>query len=130
MRVASLLFSLSVAGFAGTWSGQLVDSRCYASVTTNVSLDAGFVGRDMVGELRRCLVNDRTKNFGVVLNDWSTFHFDARGNAQASELVRLNHKRSAYDVTVGGAMNSKKHTIAVSSLSVKPAQTPLARLSK
>jgi len=124
MRVASLLFSLSVAGFAGTWSGQLVDSRCYALVTTNVSLDAGYAGRDMVGELRTCLVNDRTKYFGVVLNDWSTFRFDGRGNAQASELVRLNHKRSAYHVTVGGAVNSKKHTIAVSSLSVKPAPEP------
>jgi hypothetical protein len=124
MRVASLLFSLSVAGFPGTWSGQLVDSRCYASVTTNVSPDAGFAGRDLVGELRQCLVNDRTKNFGVVLNDWSTFHFDGRGNAQAWELVRLNHKRSAYRVTVGGAMNSKRHMIDVRSLSVKPAPKP------
>jgi hypothetical protein len=124
MRLVGLLFSLSVAALAGTWSGQLVDSRCYASETTNVSADAGFGGRDMVGELRRCLVNERTKKFGVVLNDWSTYRFDARGNAQASEMVRQKRKQSAYHVTVGGALNPKKHTIAVSSLSVKPAPKP------
>jgi hypothetical protein len=122
IRVASLLLLSSFAGFAGTWSGALVDSRCYETVTTNVSYDAGFTGRDMTGELRTCEVSNRTKHFGVVLSDWRTYRLDSRGNAQAGELVRVSHKPSAYFVTVSGALNSRKNTISVSSLSAKPAK--------
>jgi len=55
MRLAALLFCLSAAGFAGTWSGYLVDSKCWTSRQENVSLDTSTVSRDMRMDLYYCL---------------------------------------------------------------------------
>ncbi len=42
MRFASLMFASALAGSAATWSEELVDSRCYASATSNVSADTAL----------------------------------------------------------------------------------------
>jgi hypothetical protein len=90
-------------GFAGTWSGYLVDSRCFASEQTNVSQDATTVGRDMSMALRQCVATSETKKFAIVLSDWTSLKLDAAGNEKAASIVRGVRKRSTlYCVTVAG----------------------------
>jgi hypothetical protein len=115
MRLATLLILASTLGFAGSWSGLLVDAKCYASEQTNVNKDATTVDRDMNGEIRYCSPGARTKSFGVVLPDWDSLKFDSAGNAKAAQLIRSAGKRSVLDVTVTGTQ--KKDRIEVSSLS-------------
>jgi hypothetical protein len=122
MRLASLLFCVSSVGLAGTWSGYLVDSRCYANEQTNVSEDTSVVSRDMRMELGYCTPNAKTKRFAIVLNDWNTLKLDPAGNARASGLVRQAHKGSGFEVTVGGVRN--KNTIKVDCISAKAIKKP------
>ena|SRR5215469_16890507 len=122
MRLASLLFCASTIGFAGNWSGYLVDSRCYAIEQTNVSEDTTAVSRDMNGEVRYCSPNARTKKFAVVLNDWTSLKFDSAGNARASGLVRQAHKGFVFEVWVGGVRN--KNTIKVGGISAAAINKP------
>jgi hypothetical protein len=103
MRILGLFICLSTLGFAGTWSGYLVDSSCYASWQTNVSPDATTVSRDMKFGLQQCGATHKTKKFAIVLNDWSVLKMDTAGNARAVAIVRHNPKRSAlYCITVVG----------------------------
>jgi hypothetical protein len=104
MRLLSLLIGLSTVGFAGTWSGYLVDSRCYESQQNNVSADTTTVSRDMNVGLQQCRANLKTKRFTIVLNDWSVLKLDTAGNERAAAIVRHNPKRSAlYCITVAGS---------------------------
>jgi len=114
MRLATLLMLASTLGFAESWSGLLVDSKCYANEQTNVNKDATTVDRDMNAEIRYCAPDAKTKSFGVVLLDWDSLKFDSAGNAKAAELVRSDGKRSVLDITVTGTQ--KKDGIGVSSL--------------
>lgn len=124
VRTCSLLIAMSVAGFAGTWSGQLVDSRSYASQANNVSADASYGSRDMAEEVRSCLVNAKTRKFAVVLDDWSTFRFAPAGNSRVAEMVVQAYKRMAYRATVMGSANAKRRTVSASSLSLKKVVAP------
>jgi hypothetical protein len=102
MRLLSLLICLSTLSFAGTWSGYLVDSRCYASQQANVN-DATTVSRDMNIGLRQCGASSETKRFAIVIYDWSILRLDSAGNERAATIVRQNRKRSAlYCITVAG----------------------------
>ena len=103
MRLLSLLIFLSTLGFAGTWSGYLVDSRCYASEQDNVSADTTTVSRDMNFGLQQCGATLKTKRFAIVLNDWSVLKLDAAGNEKAAAMVRNHSRRSALCcITVAG----------------------------
>lgn len=107
MRLASLLICLSTVGFAGSWSGYLVDSSCYTSEQNNVSSDA-INSRDMNMALRQCAATSRTKKFAIVANDWSSLKLDAAGNRQAAAIVRnAHHETALYCVTVQGTRNGK-----------------------
>jgi hypothetical protein len=118
MRLASLLFCLSTLGFAETWSGFLVDSRCYSNDEFNVSQDANYtVGRDMRRTLRQCAATPETKKFAIVRNDWTRLKLDAAGNERAASIVRRGNKSELYCVTVAGA-RMKKNVIATRSVSV------------
>jgi hypothetical protein len=109
MRLLSLLICLSAWGFAGTWSGFLVNSRCYASVQNNVSADTTTVSRDMSLGLRECSATPKTERFSIVLSDWSVLKLDTAGNASAAAIVRRNPKRSAlYCVTVAGVRHKNR----------------------
>ena len=103
MRLFGLLIFLSGLGFAGTWSGYLVDSRCYGSLQNNVSADATTVSRDMRFGLQLCGATHKTKKFAIVLNDWSVVNLDITGNEKAAAIVRNHSKGSAlYCITVAG----------------------------
>jgi len=120
MRLAALLFCLSAAGFAGTWSGYLVDSKCWTSRQENVSLDTSTVSRDMRMDLYYCLPGYKTKSFAVVLDDWTALKLDPAGNERAVDLVRRAGKRSLIDVTVTGILDRKTiHSAFIPAASIR-----------
>jgi len=114
-----LLFCLSSAlSFAGSWSGVLVDSKCYASEERNVNPTDTMtaVDRDVNLGIRYCSPKEKTKSFALVQSDGSTFKLDSAGDAKAAELIRTTTKRSRLAVAVTGEMD--KDTIQVDSISM------------
>jgi hypothetical protein len=108
MRLVTLLVSVTGLAFAGTWSGYLVDSRCYTSAQNNVSWDS-INSRDENMPLRQCAASSQTKRFAIVLKDWSSLKLDAAGNERATTIVHNVPKRSAlYCVTVEGTRDKDK----------------------
>jgi hypothetical protein len=107
MRFVALVLGLCTAGFAGTWSGYLVDSGCWTSRQQNVSLDTSTVSRDMRMDLRYCLPTARTKRFAVVQRDWTSVKLDSAGNERAADLVRRSGKRPLIEVTVTGVLDRR-----------------------
>ncbi len=118
LRIAALLCFSSALGLAATWSGFLVDARCYGARERNVNPTDTLtaVDRDQNSELRYCSPSVKTKSFALVQQDGSSFTLDSAGNAKASELVRKAGKTSWLVVSVTG--EAKKHTITVDSISL------------
>lgn len=111
--IAGLLLA-SPLMYAGSWSGILADSRCYASefgVSNNYPV---YVDGDMNMRIKRCVPNQKTKAFAVVEDDWHALDLDSAGNAKAAELVRQQAKRSLLRVTARG--ERQKDTIKVDSI--------------
>jgi hypothetical protein len=107
MRSAALLFCLCTVGFANTWSGYLVDSKCWTSRQENVTWETSVVGRDMRMDLYYCLPTAKTRVFAVVLYDWSAVKLGSAGNELAADLVRRAGKKPLIDVTVTGVLDRK-----------------------
>jgi hypothetical protein len=122
MRLASLLLCVSTVGFASTWSGFLVDSRCYTTEQANVSQDAPLGSRDMSRQIRTCTAKSGTRHFGVVPADWKGLRFDGKGNSQAARLVQKRRKGTVMKVTVAGVRQG--NTIKVASVSGVPIPKP------
>ena len=122
MRLASLLLCVSAVGFSSTWSGFLVDSRCYTTEQANVSQDASTVSRDMNRQIRTCAAKSGTKRFAVVPADWKGLKFDAKGNTQAARLVQKRPSGAVMAVTVAGVRRGNR--ISVASVSGKPVPKP------
>jgi hypothetical protein len=122
MRLTALLAFSSAVSFAATWSGNLVDSRCYASEERNVNPTdtETYVDRDRNYEIRYCSPGPKTKFFTVVQFDGQSFKLDDAGNAKASELVRNAGKRRPYHVAITGEMMG--NAIKVDSISAAPAR--------
>jgi hypothetical protein len=117
IRFATLLFLAPVLSFAGTWSGILVDSNCYASELRNTNKDPTTVERDMNTEVRYCAPKPHTKVFAVVLPDWDNHTLDSTGSIKAAELVRQSGKKSLLEVTVTGDL-TKDGIIHVASIAL------------
>jgi hypothetical protein len=117
-RLSALVCMASVLCFAGSWFGALVDSKCYNALERNKNPGdtLSSVDRDRRGEIQYCTPNAKTKSFGIVLNDGSTFRFDAAGEAKAADLVRGAGKKSPVLVNVTG--EEQKNTIKVDSVSM------------
>ncbi len=118
MQVVSLLCLFSAVSFAGTVTGVLVDSKCYAAEERNVNPTdtETYVDRDGSLEIRYCRPRAKTKSFAIVTPDGESFEFDSAGNAKAAELVGKTGKKSGYEVVVIGGMS--KHIIQVESISL------------
>jgi hypothetical protein len=106
------------AVFAESWTGDLVDSRCYASEENNVNpFDPPFnVNHDRGYEIRVCRPTDRTKSFAIVDPDGRTLQLDPSGNDRVAELVRQTDKKSRLLVTLTG--EKRKNTVHVDSISL------------
>lgn len=113
-----VLFGLSCAlSLAGSWSGDLVDSKCYLSEERNVNPNdtSTYVDRDRNLEIRYCSPSAKTKSFAVVQTDGISFNLNPAGNAQAIDLVRKRGKKSPIAIDVTGQLI--RNTIQVSSIS-------------
>ena len=119
MRLAALFCLASALSFAGSWSGAMVDSKCYESEELNVNPTDTLtsVDRDTSREVRYCSPSARTKSFTVVQRDGlKSFRLDSAGNAKAADLVRNTGKKSLIVVDVTGEIN--RNTIKVDSISL------------
>jgi len=117
VRLSALLCFLSALSFAGSWSGALVNSKCWTAEERNVNPadTTTFVDRDRNLEIRACSPNAKTKSFAVVLPDGLSFQLDDAGNAKAVELIRQSGKQSVFTVAVTG--ERIKNTVKVESIS-------------
>jgi hypothetical protein len=117
VRLAVLLFLASATGFAGTWSGSLVDSKCFAASERNVNPTDTLtaVDRDQNQEIRYCTPGSKTRLFAVVDANGLSFVLDSAGNAKAVEFVRSAGKKSRIAVVVTGELTNR--TITVDSIS-------------
>lgn len=117
MKLAALVFCMSAAGLAESWSGLLVDGRCWTSSQTNVSEDTTSPNRDMSFDVRACRPTDDTKKFMFVSSDWRGFKLDPAGNARAAQLIGNGQSHRAIHVSIKGALS--KRTIRVTSMSLR-----------
>ena len=122
IRLATLLalsFATSALGLAETtWSGSLVDAKCYGYEEHNVNPTDTLtsVDRDQNQEIRYCSPNPKTRAFVLVQHDGTSFALDSAGNAKAAELVRQSPKKRPFPVAVSGEMSKK--AIKVDSISL------------
>jgi hypothetical protein len=118
MRLVAFLCLASMAGFAGSWEGVLVNSDCYDAVERNVNpfesgLDASHDGNF---EVRYCRANARTKSFTVMQPDGQSFRLDSTGNTKAAEIVRKGNQKVIFVVGITGKV--RDHLIKVDSISM------------
>jgi hypothetical protein len=120
MRLAILLCLASAPVFAGTWSGSLVDSKCWAAEERNVNPTDTliFVDRDRNEEIRYCSPGAKTRSFSIVTPDGFSYTLDTAGNAKAADVVRSSGRKSRIAISVTGELN--KNTITVDSISATP----------
>jgi hypothetical protein len=112
-----LLFSLTSAiGFAGTWFGRLVDTKCWENEERNVNPRDTliFVDRDQNYEIRYCSPKAKTKAFTVIEPSGQYFRLDSAGNTQAAALLQRTGGGNGLYVTVTGELT--KNTINVNSI--------------
>jgi hypothetical protein len=114
IQVAGLLTMLSTLASATTWSGVLVDGKCYAGFRGNTRSSLRFVDRDTAWMIQYCAPTFKTGCFVVVPVDGGTFPLDSHGNAQAWALVRKIGKRRLLVVEVDGVKKGKD--VAVSTI--------------
>jgi len=115
--IAALVCMAAMPALANSWSGYLVDSRCYASEERSVSPNYTYnhAYRDTDNEIRMCSPNAKTKSFSIVVHSGFGFRLDPVGNEMAAELVQRLGKKRRLEVTVTGEMG--KDLIEVGSLS-------------
>jgi hypothetical protein len=114
---------------AQTWSGYLVDAKCYQIEEENVNPTdtMASVDRDRDLEIRMCMPNAKTMTFAVVESSGLSFRLDSTGNAKAAALVSTLGKlgkRSTVLVSVTGQWigerRNQRDTVAVDTISPAP----------
>jgi len=114
-RLVVFLLLASTPAWASSWTGVLVDSKCYAGEQRNVNpTDTSLADRDMDLELRYCSPTPKTKTFAVVLQDWSSLQFDSAGDAMSGALFRKAGQKPYFSVVVTGERT--RATLAVKSI--------------
>jgi len=100
MRLTTLACLAATLALAGSWSGALVDSKCWGIEERNVNPTdtLTYVDRDGNLKIRLCSPSPKTKSFAVVQNDGLSVNLDSAGNAKAAEFVRKTGKKSLFTV--------------------------------
>ena len=115
LRLAFLLPLASVLTFAASWSGALVDSKCYTSALQNTS--HGHPGStDTKRAVRSCSPNQNTNSFSIVQQIGMTFNLDAGGNEKARALVLKEGKKTHFMVNVTGDLTDETIKVDTSSM--------------
>jgi len=115
-RPAALVCLSSALGLAESWSGALVDSRCWDSEENNTRATSIYVDRDRNLEIGLCSPKAKTTSFTIVLPDGLSLKLDAAGNARAAELVQKTGKKPSISVAITG--ETSRNTIKVESISM------------
>lgn len=117
MRRIVWLFLLAAPGFAGTWSGTLVDAKCWGFAEGNVGQKntEQYVDRDRNLEVSLCAPTEKTKSFAVIPPDGIALKLDAAGDNMASQLVRTAPRHKPIAVAVTGERDYS-NTVQVTSL--------------
>lgn len=110
MRLAALIVLASGWIFAESWSGALVDSRCFESEEHNVNPTDSLtnVDRDRNWEIRFCAPRAKSKSFALVDRSGQSLQLDSEGNRKAAELVRKIGKKDLFLVVVNGEKSGHK----------------------
>ena len=120
LRVVTLFCLSSALSYAESFTGALVDSKCYEYRERNVNPTdtLTYVDRDTRTEIHDCSPNAKTKTFAIVLREGPSYRLDPPGNTQAAQLVRSTGNRSLFVVAVAGELS--KSTVKVKSISMAP----------
>ena len=94
---------LSVAAFAETWNGTLVDVMCK--------------DKDIAGHTRKCALGCAKSGFGLVTSDGKFVKFDETGNAKALAALKASEKEKDLKAKVEGTLDGD--TVQVSSISIE-----------
>jgi len=118
----SIFFAVLLLGsspaLAESWTGYLVDARCYASEERNVNpFAASFdANHDRGYQIRVCRPKVGTRKFAVVDSNGQSFQLDPSGNAKAADFVRRIGEKRLLNVTVTGQRHEQ--TVTVESISL------------
>ncbi len=103
MKKLFLVFSLfSIAAFAETWSGTVVDVSCK--------------GKDLASHTKGCAMGCAKSGYGLVTADGKFVKFDEAGNAKALAALKATSKDNDLKATVKGTMDGD--VIKVESISI------------
>src|ERR1700733_15699369 len=102
MRLAAIASLSSALGLAESWSGTLVDSKCWNTEENNTKGVSVYVDRDRNMEVRLCSPKANTKSFALVLPDGYTLKLDPSGNAKAAGIIQSTGRKSPVMVAVTG----------------------------
>ncbi len=101
LTVAAFLFS--VAAFAESWNGTLVDVMCK--------------DKDLAGHTTKCALGCAKSGFGLVLGDGKFVKFDEAGNAKALAALKATSKEKDLKAKVTGTMDGD--TVQVQSIEIQ-----------
>src|SRR5579864_5918640 len=82
---------LSVAAFAETWNGTLVDVMCK--------------DKDIAGHTKKCALGCAKNGFGIVTSEGKFMKFDEAGNAKALAALKETKKENDLKAKVEGSMD-------------------------
>jgi hypothetical protein len=82
---------LSVAAFAETWSGTIVDTNCK--------------GKDVASHTRQCAMSCAKSGFGLVTADGKFVKFDEAGNAKALAALKASKRDKDLRAKVSGTLD-------------------------
>jgi hypothetical protein len=94
---------LSVAAFAETWNGTLVDVMCK--------------DKDIAGHTRKCALGCAKSGFGIVTSEGKFMKFDEAGNAKALAALKATKKENDLKAKVEGSLDGD--IVQVSSIEIE-----------
>lgn len=117
MRMAAFFAMSAGLSLAMTWTGPLVDSKCYGAEQRNVGPlnTEPWANTDVGYEIRFCSPTHKTKYFAIVGAYGERLKLDDAGNTKAAALVQNITKRHVIRVAVTGEKADKR--IRVDSIS-------------
>ena len=115
LRLTCLSCFVSMLGFAGNLSGWLVDSKCFASLSSfRAEPESSW---DANSAIRYCSPEKTTHSFAVVRqDDGSPLRFDPSGNEKALDLRVNADNKFVYLVNVAG--QTDRHMVYVRAISI------------
>ena len=121
VRLAVLIVLAAAAAGAQSWTGYIVDAKCYDLEERNMrpTDTETYVDRDVAYEIRVCHPTPKSKTFVFFEQEGLRYRLDAAGNAKVAEFVHANGKRSADLVSVSGTKSAGYH-LQLDSISLKP----------